>query len=72
MANQDPKPPSFSQAEIMRVLSKAKKAKGPLDLAIEPTGLLALKPLVPLEALVDGEDRLAALALGRRRRRRRG
>jgi hypothetical protein len=62
-----PKPPSFSQAEIMQLLAKAKQAKGPLDLAIEPTGALALKPLVPIEALVGGEERLAALAALRRR-----
>jgi hypothetical protein len=61
------KPPSVTDLEIKRVLAEAKEAKGPLDLAIEPTGLLALKPLVPLEALVDGDQRLAALAAMRRR-----
>jgi hypothetical protein len=67
MAN-NPKPPSFTDREIKRVLAKAKEAKGPLGLEIEPTGVLGLKPLVPLEALVDSEQRLAAL----RRRPKRG
>jgi hypothetical protein len=61
------KPPSFTDLEIKRVLAQAKTSKAPLDLAIAPTGLLALKPLIPLEALVGGEARLAALAARRKR-----
>jgi hypothetical protein len=63
-------PRSFTQAEIRPVLAAGRASKAPLGLEIEPTGVLELKPLIPMEALAESDAALAALGhrLGRRRR----
>jgi hypothetical protein len=61
--------PSFTDAEIRRVLAAAKASKTPLGLEIEPTGLLGLRPLIPMDVLDERERRLGHL-LGQRGARR--